>query len=57
VSALPETWVHTVSGNGIDKDMSFRYYWIDLEQAGKRLSARYGDPVGLLVSKIKEKSR
>jgi predicted acetyltransferase/8-oxo-dGTP pyrophosphatase MutT (NUDIX family) len=39
---LPDTWTHQVTGDGVDKQLNFHYYWIDLETAKTKLSARLG---------------
>jgi len=34
---LPDTWLHTVTGNGEDCDMQFRYFWLPLAEAKQQL--------------------
>jgi len=45
---LPDKWTHTVTGDGIDQNMNFHYYWLDLDSAKGRLSARLDDSIELL---------
>lgn len=42
---LPDAWIHQVTGDGVDKNLNFHYYWIDLEIAKTRLAARLGDSI------------
>lgn len=45
---LPDTWLHTVTGSGEDRDMVFRYFWLPLEQAAQPLEWM-ADWLGLLT--------
>ncbi|CAN5611439.1 hypothetical protein BH10BDE1_BH10BDE1_33670 [soil metagenome] len=36
---LPETWTHSVTGGGNDKNLVFNFYWITIAEARERLQA------------------
>lgn len=40
---LPEEWIHIVSGEGVDKNLEFKYYWMPIEEAQKKLTVNLGD--------------
>lgn len=40
---LPEAWTHTVSGQGEDTELTFRWSWLDLRLARSTLAGRQGD--------------
>jgi len=50
---LPDSWTHQVTGDGMDHDLNFHYYWINLDEAKGKLSARLDDSVDIF--KFKEK--
>lgn len=39
---LPDQWRHIVSGDGVDKNMTFLFYWVTLEKASNILVAELG---------------
>lgn len=39
---LPDSWTHTVTGSGNDKNLVFKFYWIPLSQALERLQVGLG---------------
>lgn len=51
---LPDQWTHTVTGKGVDQNMNFHFFWLDLDSAKGRLSGRLDDSIELLQSQIKE---
>lgn len=51
IQVLPDKWTHTVTGNGVDQNMNFYYYWLDLDTAKGRLSGRLDDSIDLLQGK------
>ena len=42
---LPKNWTHTVSGEGIDKDMKFYCYWIPINEAEIKLAGSMGHSI------------
>jgi len=51
--SLPDTWTHTVTGDGIDQNLNFHYYWIDINKAEGRLSARLDDSIELFRRELR----
>lgn len=49
----PEKWTHIVGGKGEDEGHNFHYFWMDLNLAKGRLSARFDDSIDLLVRQLK----
>lgn len=48
---LPDRWTHTVTGHGIDQNLNFHYYWIDIEEAKGKLSARLDDSIDIFLKR------
>lgn len=42
VSGITDSWLHCVSGQGEDKGLVLRYYWLPLAQAAARLAVGQG---------------
>jgi 8-oxo-dGTP diphosphatase len=40
---VPERWVHEVSGGADDKGLLFAYYWLDVDEAARVLTAEMGN--------------
>lgn len=40
--SMPDTWTHSVTGHGNDKDLVFKYYWLPLAQARETLRVDLG---------------
>jgi predicted acetyltransferase/8-oxo-dGTP pyrophosphatase MutT (NUDIX family) len=51
LAALPDSWTHQVTGDGIDQKLEFHFYWIDIGHAKGRLAARLDDSIELLSGK------
>ena len=41
--SLPDQWTHFVTGEGSDRDLEFRYYWMDVRDAAVKLQIGLGD--------------
>jgi len=55
---LPDRWTHQVTGDGVDKNFTFHYYWVDLETAKTKLAGRLGDSIDHLkryLQQVKDK--
>ncbi len=52
LASLPETWVHRVTGNGIDQDLEFHFRWIELDQVKGQLSGRLDDSIELFKARL-----
>ena len=42
VAGMPDSWIHTVSGKGEDKDLRFKFYWLPVAVALEDLAAHQG---------------
>lgn len=45
---IADTWMHSVKGTGEDKDLVFRFYWIEILRAQSLLAANQGDYIPFL---------
>lgn len=51
---LPDTWIHKVTGSGVDQNLDFKYYWMPVEQAKNHLQVNLGDGLVFFNSEVKE---
>ena len=49
---LPESWIHKVTGSGVDQDLEFEYYWMPVEKAKTDLQVGLGDGLKFFSEKI-----
>lgn len=49
---LPENWTHTVTGQGEDEHLEFKYYWLPVSIAQDKLQAHLGDGFNMFAEKI-----
>jgi len=52
---LPDTWVQCVGGDGEDKGMKFRYYWVPLTPE-PNLAGKQGDGLELLKNYLSQQT-
>jgi GrpB-like predicted nucleotidyltransferase (UPF0157 family) len=49
---LPETWIHTVTGAGVDQNLEFKYYWKSVKTATTELQVHLGDGLSFFAKTI-----
>lgn len=49
---LPDTWIHTVTGGGVDQNLEFKYYWKSVSSAQKELQVNLGDGLEFFKDKL-----
>lgn len=49
---LRDTWIHTVTGDGVDKDLEFRFYWMPVQNARKLLQVNLGDGLEFFADEV-----
>lgn len=54
--SLPDQWTHQVQGHGQDQGLNFHFFWMDIQEAKGKLSARFDDSIDLFIHKQKQKA-
>ena len=52
---LPDQWNHTVSGDGVDEGMTFRYFWHDLSASEARFHPKFQSLLALVRNYIQSR--